>query len=59
MFELNGIIGILILVADIYALIHIFGSSEDPLKKAIWAAFVILLPLLGLIAWFVAGPGRK
>lgn len=59
MLELNGIIGILILVADIYALIQIFGSSEEPLKKAIWAALVIVLPVLGLIIWFVAGPGRK
>lgn len=59
MLELNGIIGILILVADIYALIQIFGSNEEPLKKALWAALVIVLPVLGLIIWFIAGPGRK
>jgi len=59
MLEVNGIIGILILIADIYALIKIFGSRAEPLKKAIWAAVVILLPLLGLIAWFIMGPGSK
>lgn len=58
MFELTGVFGLLILIADIYALIKIFGSREEPLKKAIWAALVIVLPLLGLIIWFLAGPGK-
>lgn len=59
MFELQGLFGLLILIADIYALIKIFGSRAEALTKAIWAAIVIVLPLLGVVAWFLAGPGNK
>jgi succinate dehydrogenase/fumarate reductase cytochrome b subunit len=52
----NGIIGLLILVGDIWALINIFQSSASNEKKLLWALVVILLPLLGLILWFFMGP---
>ncbi|MEW8044752.1 MAG: hypothetical protein G8D28_10615 [gamma proteobacterium symbiont of Phacoides pectinatus] len=38
--ESIGIIGLLILIADIYAIIKIVQSSTAPLKKAIWIALV-------------------
>jgi hypothetical protein len=52
----NGIIGLLILVGDIWALINIFQSSASNEKKLLWALVVILLPLLGLILWYFLGP---
>ena len=52
----NGIIGLLILVGDIWALINIFQSSASNEKKLLWTLVVILLPLLGLILWFFLGP---
>lgn len=57
MLEINGIIGILILVADIYAIVKIAESSAGAGTKAIWIAVVILLPIIGLIVWFLFGPG--
>ena len=56
---MEGILGILILIADIYAIIKILQSSASGLKKLIWVLIVVLLPVIGLIAWFLAGPGGK
>lgn len=56
--EVSGILGFLILIADIYAVLQIAQSSSSNGKKALWIAIVIVLPVLGLIVWYLAGPGR-
>jgi hypothetical protein len=55
-FGYGGILGVLILVGDIWAIINIFQSSVSNEKKLIWTVAVVLLPLLGLILWFFLGP---
>jgi succinate dehydrogenase/fumarate reductase cytochrome b subunit len=52
----NSLLGVLILVADIWAIINIFQSSVSNEKKLIWIIVVVLLPVLGLILWFFLGP---
>ena len=52
----GGILGILILIADIYAIVRIVQSGAEPVWKAIWIVIVLLLPVLGLILWFFFGP---
>jgi len=52
----NGLIGLLILAGDIWALINIFQSSVSNEKKLLWILVVVLLPLLGLILWYFLGP---
>ena len=52
----NGIIGLLILIGDIWAIINIIQSSASSEKKLLWIVAVVLLPLLGLILWFFLGP---
>lgn len=52
----GGILGIIILILDIYAIIRIVQSGAEPLWKAIWIVVVVLLPVLGLILWFLFGP---
>jgi hypothetical protein len=41
----------------IYAAIQIFGSSADTMKKVIWIVIVAVFPFVGLIVWFLIGPG--
>ena len=55
-FGYGGIVGLLILAGDIWAIINIFQSSVSNGKKLIWILAVLLLPLLGLILWFFLGP---
>ena len=52
----NGILGLLILAGDIWAIINIFQSSVSNEKKLIWIIAVVLLPVLGLILWYFLGP---
>jgi hypothetical protein len=56
--EVAGILGLLILIADIYAILKIAKSSAGDGKKAIWIAIVLVLPVLGLILWYLMGPGK-
>ena len=51
-----GLWGIIVLIADIYAIIKIAGSSEEALKKALWIVLILVLPVLGFIIWWFAGP---
>jgi hypothetical protein len=57
--EVNGIIGLLILAADIYAILKIAQSSASTGKKVLWILVVLLFPVIGLIIWFLLGPGGK
>ena len=52
----NSLLGLLILAADVWAIINIFQSSVSNEKKLIWIIAVVLLPVLGLILWFFLGP---
>ena len=56
--EVNGILAILILIADVYAILKIAQSSAEAGKKALWIVLVLLLPVVGVIIWYLAGPGR-
>ena len=52
----TGIIGILVLIADIYAILKIAESSASTGKKALWIALVLVLPVIGVILWYLIGP---
>lgn len=58
-FSYGGILGILILIGDIWALINILQSSAANDKKLLWVVVVVLLPLLGLILWYFMGPRNR
>ena len=53
---LSSIFGLLILVADVWAIINIVQSSESAGMKALWVVLVLVLPLIGLVIWYFAGP---
>ena len=57
--EFNGILGFIILLLDIFAIIKIARSSESTGMKVLWIVIVVQIPLIGLIAWFLSGPGDK
>ena len=54
--EVPGILGILVLIADIYAILKIAKASVSDGKKALWITIVIILPVLGVIIWYLMGP---
>jgi hypothetical protein len=54
--EVGGILGLLILIADVWAIVNIAQSSATTGKKVLWIVLVLVLPVLGLILWFLMGP---
>jgi hypothetical protein len=57
--QINGLIGLLILAADIWAIVSIVQSSVSTGKKVLWILLVLILPVLGFILWFLLGPRGK
>jgi hypothetical protein len=54
--EIGGIGGLLILIADVWAIINVIQSQTSTGKKVLWVVLILLLPILGLILWFFLGP---
>ena len=52
----NGLIGLIILALDIWAIINVFKSGVSTGAKVLWILLILLLPVLGLIIWAIAGP---
>lgn len=53
----GGIIGLIILVLDIWAIATILKSGDAPEKKALWIVLILLLPVVGLILWLLLKQG--
>jgi phospholipase D-like protein len=56
MSEYGGIIGLIILALDIWAIINVIQSGSSTGSKILWVLLILVLPVLGLIIWFFAGP---
>lgn len=54
--EIGGLFGLIILVADVWAIIKIFQSDAGTGMKVFWVVVILLLPVLGLLLWLLAGP---
>jgi succinate dehydrogenase/fumarate reductase cytochrome b subunit len=54
--EYQGIGGLIVLIADVWAIVNIFQSGADTGRKVLWTVLVILLPVLGFILWYFLGP---
>ncbi len=52
----GGLLGLLVLIADVWAILNIFQSSESNGTKALWIVLVLVLPVLGFVIWYFAGP---
>ena len=57
----NSLLGIIVLVLDIWAIVKLLQTSASTEKKVLWILLILFLPLLGLIIWLMFGPrpGRQ
>lgn len=51
--------GALILALNIYAIYNVLSSRAGALSKVLWMVFILLLPILGFIAWLIFGPRSR
>lgn len=54
--EVGGLLGLIILIADIWAIVNVVSSGAPAINKVLWILIILLLPVIGLIIWLLAGP---
>ncbi len=59
MMEYAGFGGLIVLVLNIWAIVSIIGSSASTGAKVGWTLLVLVLPIVGFIIWFFAGPRSR
>jgi hypothetical protein len=53
--EVGGLLGLLILIADIWALVHVLGSTASVGAKVVWSLLILIFPVVGFLIWLVFG----
>lgn len=53
---MNWLFGIIIFVLDVWAIAQIINTNESNKTKILWILLIIILPIVGLIIWYFAGP---
>lgn len=51
-----GIIGVLVVIADIYAVVKTLQSGASTGAKLLWVLGIVVFPVVGFIVWLLAGP---
>lgn len=51
-----GLLGLIVFVLDIFAILKIAQSRESTVNKVVWILVILLLPVIGLVIWWLAGP---
>jgi hypothetical protein len=57
--EVSGLLGLVLLILDVWAIVRTLDSPAPTGTKVLWVVVILLLPLLGLILWFILGPRGK
>ena len=55
---LSGVLAVLVLVLDLVAIVHVWRTRIETGRRIIWSLVIVLLPVVGLIMWFVAAESR-
>ena len=50
----SALLALIVLVANLIAIVQIWRSRIEVGRKIIWSLVVALLPIVGLVMWFVA-----
>ncbi len=52
-FEVTGLLGLIILVLDIWAIVKTLDSGNTTGAKVFWIILILILPVLGFILWLI------
>lgn len=55
MVVMPGLLGLVVLVLDIIAIVDALKSSMDTGNKALWIILILLLPVVGMVLYFLLG----
>ncbi len=48
-------LGVVVLVLDIIAIVDVLKSAMDTGKKVLWVLLILILPLIGMVLYFLLG----
>jgi hypothetical protein len=54
--EVTGLLGLLLLVANVYAIVKTVQSNATTGAKVAWIVGILIFPLLGFVIWLFFGP---
>ena len=54
--EVGGFFGLLLLILNVWAIVKVAQSVASTGSKVLWIVLILLLPVFGLIMWFLFGP---
>jgi hypothetical protein len=54
-----SLLSLLIFVLDVVAVIDCLQNQKDTQKKILWVILILLLPLVGLILYYLMGKENK
>ncbi len=54
--QVSGLFSLIVLILDVFAIVKVMNSGATTGTKVIWIVIILLLPIVGLIAWYLAGP---
>jgi len=54
--EVGGILGLIVLILTVYAGVKIVQSDTGTGAKVLWIVLILVIPILGLILWWLFGP---
>ena len=52
----GGLLGLLVLIADIWAIVKTMQSGASTGAKVFWIVLILILPLIGFLLWLIFGP---
>lgn len=58
-FHYDGLLGLIILILDIWAIVNVIASNNGVFSKIIWVIVILILPILGFLIWLIFGPRRN
>ena len=59
MFYRESLWGVIVLIADVWAIISISQSGATTGRRVLWIVLVILLPVIGFLLWLLLGPKSR
>ena len=54
--EIPGLLGLLLLIANVYAIVKTVQSNATTGAKVAWIVGILIFPLLGFVIWLFFGP---
>lgn len=56
--EVTGIVGIIVLILDIWAIVNTVESSNSTGSKVLWIFLILMMPVVGFLLWLLLGPKK-